>query len=99
MLMHFKVFLNNSKRKPNKVCVDEGSEYYNKKNKKWLKDNNTEMYSTYNEGKFVVSERITRTLKNKNLPTYDSCIKQCLFFICLQILLINTIIHIITLLK
>ena len=99
MLMHFKVFLNNSKRKPNKVCVDEGSKYYINCFKKWLKDNNIEMYSTYNEGKFVVSERITRTLKNKNLPTYDSCIKQCLFFICLQILLINTIIHIITLLK
>ena len=80
--MHFKVFLNNSKRKPNKVCVDEGSEYYINCFKKWLKDNNIEMYSTYNEGKFVVSERFTRTLKNKNLQTYDSCIKQCLFFIC-----------------
>ena len=46
MLMHFKVFLNNSKRKPNKVCVDEGSEYYINCFKKWLKDNNIEMYST-----------------------------------------------------
>ena len=31
----------------------------------FLKINNIEMYSTYNEGKFVVSERLIRTLKNK----------------------------------
>ena len=33
--------------------------------KKWLKDNNIEIYSTYNEGKSVVAERCIRTLKNK----------------------------------
>ena len=33
--------------------------------KKWLKDNNIEIYSTYNEGKSVVAERFIRTLKNK----------------------------------
>ena len=33
--------------------------------KKWLKDNNVEMYSTHNEGKSVVAERFIRTLKNK----------------------------------
>ena len=30
-----------------------------------MKDNNTEIYSTYNEGKSVVAERFIRTLKNK----------------------------------
>ena len=30
-----------------------------------MKDNNIEMYSTYNEGKSVVAERLIRTLKNK----------------------------------
>ena len=30
-----------------------------------MKINNTEMYSTYNEGKSVVAERFIRTLKNK----------------------------------
>ena len=33
--------------------------------KKWLKDNDIEMYSIYNEGKSVVAERFIRTLKNK----------------------------------
>ena len=30
-----------------------------------MRDNNIEMYSTYNEGKSVVAERLIRTLKNK----------------------------------
>ena len=29
------------------------------------KKNDTEMYSTHNEGKSVIAERFTRTLKNK----------------------------------
>ena len=49
----------------NKIWVDEGSKCYNNSFKKWLKDNNIEMYSTYNEGKLVVAERFIRTLKNK----------------------------------
>ena len=32
----------------------------------WLQDNKIEMYSTHNEGKLVVAERLTRTLKNEN---------------------------------
>ena len=52
-------------RKPNKMCVDQGSEFYNKSFKDFLKINNIEMYSTYNEGKSVVAERFIRTLKNK----------------------------------
>ena len=31
----------------------------------FLKRNNIEMYSTYNEGKSVVAERFIRTLENK----------------------------------
>ena len=52
-------------RKPNKIWVDQGGEFYNKLFKRFLKINNTEMYSTYNEGKSVVAERFIRTLKNK----------------------------------
>ena len=33
--------------------------------KKWLKDNDTKMYSTYNEGKSAIAERFIRNLKNK----------------------------------
>ena len=55
------------RRKPNKIWVDQGGEFYNKLFKKFLKIDNIEMYSTYNEGKSksVVSERFIRTLKNK----------------------------------
>ena len=52
-------------RKPNKIWVDQGSEFYNNSFKDFLKINNIEMYSTYNEGKSVVAERFIRTLKNK----------------------------------
>ena len=45
--------------------VDQGSESCNKNFKKWLKDNNIEIYSTHNWGKSVVAERFIRTLKNK----------------------------------
>ena len=52
-------------RKPNKTWVDKGSAFYNNFFKKWLKDNDIEMYSIHNEGKSVVAERFIRTLKNK----------------------------------
>ena len=51
-------------RKPNKIWVDQVSEFYNNSFKDFLKKNNTEMYSTYNEGESVVAERFIRTLKN-----------------------------------
>ena len=52
-------------RKPNKIWFDQGGEFYNNLFKRFLKINNIEMYSTYNEGKSVVAERFIRTLKNK----------------------------------
>ena len=61
----FQIILNNSKRKPIKIWVDQGSEFYNTHFKKWLKDNNIEMYSTHNEGKSVVAERFMKNLKIK----------------------------------
>ena len=51
--------------KPNKIWVDKGTEFYNSSFKKWLKDNDTEMYPIHNEGKSVVAERFIRTLKTK----------------------------------
>ena len=61
----FQSILKRSNRKPNKILVDQGSEFYNNVFKKWLKDNGISMYSTYNEGKSVVAERFVRTLKYK----------------------------------
>ena len=52
-------------RKPSKIWVDKGSEVYNNSFKKWLNDNNIEMYSIHSEGKSVVAERFMRTLKTK----------------------------------
>ena len=57
--------LKDSNRRPNKTWSDKGSEFYNKSFKKWLKDNDIEIYSTNNEGKSVIAERFIRTLKNK----------------------------------
>ena len=61
----FQKILKESNRKPNKIWVDKGSELYNNSFKKWLKDNDIEMYSTHNEGKSVVAKRFIRTLKTK----------------------------------
>ena len=61
----FQELLLSSKRKPNKIWVDKGSEFYNNSFKKWLQDNDTVMYSTNNEGKSVIPERFIRTFKNK----------------------------------
>ena len=52
-------------RKPNKIWVDQGGEFYNTLFKRFLKINNNEIYSTYNEKISVVAERFIRTLKNK----------------------------------
>ena len=66
-------------RKPNKIWVDQGSEFYNNSFKDFLKINNIEMYSTYNEGKSVVAERFIRTLKNKIFKHMTSVSKNIYF--------------------
>ena len=45
----FQKVSDNSTRKPNKIWVDKGSDFYNSSFKKWLKDNDIEIYSIYNE--------------------------------------------------
>ena len=61
----FQKILKESNRKPDKIWVDKGSEFYNNSFKKWLQDNDIVIYSTNNEGKSVAAERFIRTLKNK----------------------------------
>ena len=61
----FQIILKQSNRKPNKIWVDKGSEFYDAYFKKWLRDNDIVMYSTHNEGKSVVAERFIRTIKGK----------------------------------
>ena len=61
----FQKILKESNRKPNKIWVDKGSEFYDNSFKKRLKDNDIEMYSTNNERKSVIAERFIKALKNK----------------------------------
>ena len=61
----FDKIIKQSNRKPNKIWLGQGGEFYNYVFKKWLSNNDIIMYSTYNEGKSVVAERFIRTLKNE----------------------------------
>ena len=63
-------------RKPNKMWIDQGSEFYILF---FLKINNIEMYSTYNEGKSVVAEKFIRTLKNKTFKHMTTISKNVYF--------------------
>ena len=71
--------LDNSQRKPNKIWVDQGSEIYYSQFKEFLKDNNIEMYSTYNEEKLVVAKRCIKILKNKILKHMKAVSKNVYF--------------------
>ena len=60
-----KILKESKRRKPNKIWVEKGGEFYNNYFKKLLKDNDIEMYSTHNERKSILAERFIRTLKTK----------------------------------
>ena len=72
----FQKILDESNRKPNKICVDKGSEFYNRSMKSWIEKNDIEIYSTDNAGKSVVPERFT--LKNKIYKYITSISKKCI---------------------
>ena len=74
----FQEILDKSRRKPNKIWVDQGSEFYISAFKKWLANNIT-MYSTYSEGKSVVAERFIKTLKNK-LHKYMTAVSKDVYY-------------------
>ena len=59
----FQKILDQSNRKPNKIWVDKGSEFYNRSMKPQLEKKGIEMYSTHNEEKSVIAERFIRTFK------------------------------------
>ena len=75
----FQKILVKSKRKQRKTWVDEGSEFYNSQFQRFLKNNNIEMYSLYNEGKFALTERFIRTLQNKILKHMKAVSKNVYF--------------------
>ena len=43
--------------------------------KSWLEKNDIEMYSTHNEGKSILAERLMKTLKNKIYKYMTSVLK------------------------
>ena len=65
LLNAFQKILNDSARKPEKIWIEKGSEFYNNFFKKWLKDSDIELYSIHNKGKSVFAERLIRTLNIK----------------------------------
>ena len=67
--------LDESNRKPNKICVEKGNEFYNRLMKSFLQNNDIEIYLTHNEGKSVVAESFIRTLKNKTYKYMTSISK------------------------
>ena len=52
--------------------MDKGNESYKRSLKSWLQDNDIEMYSTHNAGKYVVAEKCTRTLQIKSTNIWFS---------------------------
>ena len=72
----FQETLDESNCKPNKIWVDEDSQFYNRSIKSWLVKHAIEVYSLHNEGKSVVSERFIRTLKTKIYKYMNSISKK-----------------------
>ena len=65
VLNAFIEIVNESNCKPNKLWVDQGSEFYDKLMPEWLENNDILMYSTRNEVKPVIAERFIKTLKTR----------------------------------
>ena len=65
VLNAFMAIVNESNRKPNKLWIDQGRQFYNKFMQEWLDNNYILMYSTHNEGNSVITERFIKTLKAK----------------------------------
>ena len=52
----FQKILDDLDRKPNKIWVNKGSEFYNNSVKKWSKDNDIEMYSIHKENLLLLKD-------------------------------------------
>ena len=75
LLSLFKRKLKGSNGRPNKKQVDKGSQIYNRLIKSFLENNNMKMYSSYNERKSVIAERVIRTLR-KQIHKYMTSISK-----------------------
>ena len=71
----FQSIFKKSNRKPNKIWVDKGSEFYNNSFKKWLQDNDIAMYSTHNDENLL----LLKDLQEEDLQIHDFNIKKCVY--------------------
>ena len=69
--------MNESGHKPNKIWVDQGSEFNNRLMKSWFHDNGSEMYSAHNEGISVVAENFVRIMETKIYKRMKSVSRMC----------------------
>ena len=71
ILNYFIELVNKSKRKPNKLWVDQGREFYNKPVQEWLDNRDILICLTHNEGKSVIAERFIETSKLKSIQKWQ----------------------------
>jgi hypothetical protein len=63
----FKQVIADSGRQPEKIWVDEGTEFYNQQMTRYLAVNNIVRYSTQGQHKACMVERLNRTLEDENV--------------------------------
>ena len=68
----FKRILDESKRSPNKLWVDQGKEFYNKDFQALMDSKGITMYSTQSGLKSVFAESFNKTLKTKMYKSFTS---------------------------
>ena len=63
--------VNESKRKSNKLWVDQEKDFYNSFIQKWWDHNDILMHSIRNEGKSEVGERLVKNFTNKSIQKWQ----------------------------
>ena len=70
------MILDESNRKLNKIWVGKTSEFCNRSMEPWLQDDDIEMHSAHNEGKYDVAKRFLRTLKKEQTYKYMTTVSK-----------------------
>ena len=74
----FQKILDESNNKSNKIWLVQGSAFYYRSMKSWLKIAAIVVCPIHNERKSVVAEKSIRTLKNKTYKTWLQYQKKCI---------------------
>ena len=62
----FQKILDESGCKPNKICEDKGSHFYNKSEKSWLLESDVKMQSVHNEKNLLLLKDLLEPLRIKS---------------------------------